>query len=197
MGKAPNLPTASRRVTTLAADPGFAEFGFAVVRYEDRIDHVLEMGTFSTKPTTQKGLLKTEDQFRRLRETASRLWSLASHYEVDALAFESLSIPQQTSKQNAIKIGHPYGALAMLAVALDLPCVMMTPQALKKALCGAHNASKEEVEAEVERLFWEHPAVQRFADEYPKTKRNHGWDALAAYVASGHSDVMKALKRSA
>jgi crossover junction endodeoxyribonuclease RuvC len=184
-------------VTTLGIDPGFAEMGFAIVRYERGIEHVLEMGAISTKPAKAKGVLKTEDQFLRLRDTNGKLWQLCDHYDVDALAFESLSIPQQTSKQNAIKIGHPYGSIAMLAVALDLACVMMTPQALKKALCGAINASKDDVQAAVEAHFREHPAVKRFIETYPRTKRNHGWDALAAYMAAGHSDVMKALKRSA
>jgi Holliday junction resolvasome RuvABC endonuclease subunit len=196
MAKVARVQELARRVTTLAIDPGFGEMGFAVVRYERGMDHVLEMGAISTKPAKGK-VLKTEDQFSRLRYTNAKLWQLCGYYDVDALAFESLSIPQQTSKQSAIKIGHPYGSLAMLAVALDLACVMITPQALKKALCGASGASKQDVQAAVVAAFGEHPGVKRFAESTAKTRRNHGYDALAAYMAAGHSDVMKALKRGA
>jgi Holliday junction resolvasome RuvABC endonuclease subunit len=181
----------------LAVDPGFASLGYVVVQHEGGADTVREMGIVETKPAKDKGLLKTEDQFRRLRYSSERLWTLAEHYEVDAIAFESLSIPQQTSKQNAIKIGHPYGMLGMLAAALDIAVVMMTPQAVKKALCGKANASKADVEQAVKGMFSEQAGVALFIEEYPESKRNHGWDALAAYVAAGESNVMKALKRSA
>jgi Holliday junction resolvasome RuvABC endonuclease subunit len=183
-------------LATLAIDPGFGDLGYAVVEYDGE-DRVAEIGVISTKPTKAKGLLKTEDQFRRLRETNGKLWQLAQHYNIAAIAFESLSIPQQSSKQTAIKIGHPYGSLAMLAVAHDAACVMMTPQALKKALCGHVKASKEEVMLAVQDRFADQSAAVRFAETVAMSKQNHGWDALAAYIAAGQSDVMKALKRSA
>ena len=168
------------------------------MRYSARASSalVLEMGVITTKPAKKKEL-KTHNQFHRLRETNARLYRLGIKYSVDALAFESLSIPRKASKQNAIKIGHPYGSLAMLAEVLDIACVMSTPQAIKKTLCGKINASKDDVQRVVARMWGRQPAVRQFVKKTAASRHNHGWDALAAYVAAGNTDVMKALKRSA
>jgi len=186
----------SFQITVLSADPGFASFGYAIVGTAFGADTVREMGVFSTEPTKHKGLLKSEDSFARLRELGGKIGNLATTYKVDALCFESLSIPQITSKQNAIKIGYPYGILGMLAVVMSIPVIQVTPQAVKKALCGRNNASKEEVQTELELRFRSdvHYGVRQFQESCPQSKRNHAWDALGVYVAAGQTDVMKALK---
>lgn len=182
-----------RAVTTLLVDPGFAELGYAVVRHAEGADKLMQLGVVTTKPGQRA--LKTEDSFRRLRETGTRLLNLVEFWEIDALAFESLSIPQQTSKQAAIKIGHPYGLLAMLAVSQDLPCAMVSPQAVKKALCGDISASKDAVRDAVTRTY-SGPAMKHFCEEYAEGRRNHAYDALAVYPAVAGTDMMRALKRS-
>ncbi len=196
MAKVARLTARSPSVTVLSIDPGFAELGYAVVRHERGIDHVLDIGVIWTK-TGNKRLLKSEDAQRRLRYTSERLWALADKYEIDAIAFESISMPQVTSKQNAVKIGFAYALIAMLAAILDIAMVMRTPQAVKMAVCGTKSASKGAVEKAVRVLFGGHPAVLKFINQTARGRQNHGFDALAAYVAAGDSDVMKALKRSA
>lgn len=171
--------------------------GYGVVRYAAGANAVLTIGVVETAPTKVKGPTKGEDKFRRLRETSAVLWDLAKRFEIDALAFEALSIPRQTSKQNAISIGFPYGIAAMLCTVLDLPGVGLSPQAVKKALCGKMGASKNEVEAAVLAEFGDDGMVKKFQASCAKTKQNHAFDALGIYLAASNTDIMRALRRGA
>lgn len=190
-------PTQSKHVTVLTADPGFGSFGWGIVRYRSGFDTVMEMGVITTKPPTTKGLTKAESRFSRMREISEILFALCKRYSVDAIAFEAESIPQMTSKQNAMAIARPYGSLAMLAVVLDIAGVQTSPQRVKKTLCpDIPGPSKKDIEAAVLVEFGKQVAVRAFLSKYPEGKHNHAFDALAVYVATRSSDIMKALKRS-
>jgi Holliday junction resolvasome RuvABC endonuclease subunit len=184
----------------LTIDPGYAALGYAVLDVTAKFDRVTAMGVVRTKVSSNKRILKNEDSFARMRHMAEELEKLSmrgTEHSVRALVFESLSLPQQTSKQAAVKIGMPYGLLAQLAATLNIPVVMVTPQRVKNAVCGADNASKHAVEIEMRKRFL--PAKVRggvindFLSSTPASLHNHAWDALAVYVASTDMDVMKAL----
>jgi len=162
------------------------------------VDTVMDMGVIATAPPTKKGLLLSESRFSRMRHISKNIWALCEKYRVDALAFEAESIPQMSSKQNAMAIARPYGALSMLAAARDIAAVQATPQQVKKALCPEiRKPSKEDVEKAVRVEFGRHVAVRTFLHQYPLGKHNHAFDALGVYVATRDSDIMRALKRSA
>lgn len=175
----------------LTVDPGFAAFGYGVIAMPSH--EVLVMGVARTKPSNAK-VLKSDDALRRLREISSVLVGLAGTYKIVGVSMESQSLPKQTSKQNAVKIGYPYGVVAMFATWLDIPVVQLSPQAVKKELCDRQDASKEEVEQAAEALWSADPAVQIFRDNYPDGVHNHAWDALAAFAASRQTEVMRALR---
>lgn len=188
------MPKIPEGIAVLSVDPGFANLGFAVVRHHaDERMIVLEMGVISTAPEKRKGKLKTEDQFSRLCSTSEKVLRIAKEHDVKAICFESLSIPKATSKQNAIMIGHPYGMIAMLAAMYSWPWVMVSPRDVKIALLGRASASKEEIQGVVEELLLGQRAVEDFKSNVAKGKQNHGWDALAVYVAASKTSVMKAL----
>jgi Holliday junction resolvasome RuvABC endonuclease subunit len=206
-------------INTLACDPGFGAFGWAVICYDKntRKHSVLKAGVIRTKKATKKQhVLATEDRFARLREIADVLKEHCVQYAVRALVFESLSMPVKSGRSQLVNIGLPYGLLAMLAVQRNMPAVMPTPQQIKKALCGRASASKEEVEDSVGRhlCHWS-AATNDFREsviahtdrsggecsmifvpglsKVPESMRNHAWDAIAGYITALDSDVMRAL----
>jgi Holliday junction resolvasome RuvABC endonuclease subunit len=185
-------------LTTLTLDPGFSALGWGIIQREHANDTVVEMDVIKTKPASKKKrILANEDNFMRGRQICEKLVMLVRHYEVDIITFEAFSLPRKASVINAVKIGMPYGMIIMLSVFPDLAVVMSTPQHIKKANCGRINASKDEVRDVILERFHDHPGVIAFTQTVAPSDQNHGWDALAAYTAAEHSDVMKALKTRA
>jgi len=188
----------------LTIDPGYAALGYALLDATAKFDRVVAMGVVRTKVSANKRILKNEDSFARMRhmgEELERLTGRGTENSIRAMVFESLSLPQQTSKQLAVKIGMPYGLLAQLAATMNIPVVMVTPQRVKNAVCGADNASKQAVEAAMRKRFLpvkvHGGAINAFLSTTPASLHNHAWDALAVYVASTDTDVMKALLHGA
>lgn len=196
-------------VATLCCDPGFGSFGYGVVRYDKvaRRHSPLEAGVIRTKKSPKKQrVLVTEDNFARSVEIAEALWQICQRHAVRAITFESYSMPQKAGKAAIVKIGYPYGALALLSVALRAPVVQMTPQQVKKKLCGDRGASKEDVERAVQRVLlgldWDcgtvvvdgqsRPDVPGMLDVTP-SEREHAWDSFAGYITALDGDVMRAL----
>jgi Holliday junction resolvasome RuvABC endonuclease subunit len=185
-------------LVTLTLDPGFSACGWGIVIRERGVDTVVEMNVVRTKKASKKArILVNEDNFLRGRAIAGKLIELINYYGVDVLTFEALSMPMKASRQNLVKIGMAYAILMGIATAFDLAVVMSTPQQIKKKMCGQIKASKEEVRDAVSPMYDNHPGVITFMDEVPESIREHGWDALAAYVTAEDSDVMKALKTRA
>lgn len=189
------------KLHTLTCDPGFGNFGWGVVEWDSvtRENKLCAMGVIVTKKASKKQrVLATEDSFARLREIATVLDRLVLDYGVAVVTFEAFSMPMRANKSNLTKIGMPYGGLAMLAVARGITAVMLTPQAIKKELCGKISASKQEVQAAVLREFGSGcngPVLRDFDKQVASSRHEHGYDALAAYIAARNSDVMRALRR--
>jgi len=191
------------KLHALTCDPGFGNFGWAIVAWdsESRSNTLCDMGVITTKKAKKKQrVLATEDNFARLREIATKLHGLVLEHDVRVVSFEAFSMPMKANKSNLTKIGMPYGALAMLATARDVAVVMLTPQAIKKELCGKISASKEEVRTEVLRVLAaprHQPVLKIFDKQTPKAQHEHGYDALAVYLAAQNSEVMRALRGGA
>ncbi len=186
---------APSRLAALTVDPGFGALGWAVLIHEQGISTCLDAGVITTKKATKKQrILVNEDNLLRIRDIASKLFGLITTYRINLMTYEAFSIPMKANKSNLIKIGFPYGILPTLAVVHDMAIVMSTPQAVKKKICGAVNASKEDVQKEMEKQFGSHPGIKELRQTVAASKHNHVWDALGAYVAAADSDVMRALK---
>lgn len=169
----------------LGADCGLAHFGIAIVRLGRRAEEVVDVHTFATKKSNAKqNVLAADDNVRRCRELAAHLLELCGAHTPVAICAESMSAPRHASA--AAKLSMSWGALATVAQLLGLPVVQCSPQAIKKAVCGAKGASKEDIQAELCDRY----SAPLFA-HLKKGDREHAGDALAAVVAGLDSDVIR------
>jgi Holliday junction resolvasome RuvABC endonuclease subunit len=207
----------ARRVNILGIDPGFASVGYAVVSFEP--DHnyvgvmrsggtqVPVMGTIRTEKSDKKRSVKaSDDNLRRGREIHSALSFLmgpkpdthpaipfkfgGEPLNIQAVCVESMSFPRSAS--TAQKIGITWGIISAVSGWFDVPIVQASPQEIKKQVCGAKNASKENVQETLAGRFDIDLVL------FPKTLREHPFDALGAVIACQDSEVIRmALKMAA
>lgn len=175
----------------LGLDPGFANCGFSLVRlYADRED-VVEMGVIRTKKSSaKKNVLATDDNFERARQIGKEIRSLLEKRRVVAICAESMSYPPNASA--AGKMAMVWGMLAILSIVYDLPVVQVSPQRIKKAVCGNNDASKQDVE---DRLTERYPSCPSLLQGVPESKHEHAFDGLGSIVASMNSDVLLMARR--
>lgn len=178
----------------LGIDPGFASLGWAAVRLASSGPELLALGLVRTKKDPA-ARLASGDNLRRARELCRAL-------VVDTprlLGIRAFAVEAPSGMQNAgaaTKVGIAWGVVATLAEQWDVPVAAMSPQALKKALTGKNDASKDDVldalhnrpgfgnlyellKAAAPRSLWEHPV-----------------DAAAAVVAALDTDIIRAVRRA-
>jgi Holliday junction resolvasome RuvABC endonuclease subunit len=156
----------------LGLDVAFASLGWCAARVgRDRVE-LAGVGVVRTKPG-EAALLKSEDNFQRLREIYRGLEELRAKWEPVGFAVEAQSWPRNAGA--VAKIGMAWGVVASIAALWDLPVIHQSPQRIKKVTAGRNDASKDEVRAGLltmrgfERLedmlraagipssYWEHP----------------------------------------
>lgn len=156
-------------------DPGFSIIGWCRMstlgyRWVPR-----ECGVFETWP--ERGVAEADDETRRLMEIAVFIGNLIDDRCTARICIEGRT-NVRNSKVNA-RIGMVYGSISTHAQVCDVPLLQMSPQSVKKALCGARNASKVDVRDEVlSRLIYD-PEI----DFIVESKRNHVYDSMAAAMA--------------
>ena len=148
----------------IAIDPGYDRCGVAVVSEENNKPVVL----FSVCITSNK----TDEQYLRLTSIYKQLESLLKKYKPTHLAIETLFF--SVNKKTAIRVAEARGAILALAGLHNLSLVELSPQAIKIAMTGVGNATKEQVQKMV-RLTVVLPKGARLDDEI---------DAIALGVAS-------------
>lgn len=174
----------------LGLDPGFASVGWAVFNVTSEDLHFVAGGVFHTKKNVEKrAVLACEDNFVRARELAQMLRNAIDAFEIRAVCAEAMSFPRHAS--NAAKMALCWGVIADVTLHLDLPVMQPTPQKIKKTLCGAISASKEEVEAVVKDRGVREPISLK------KGEREHFYDACAAVLACRDSEVFRLLRKVA
>ena len=177
----------------LGIDAGFASIGYSIVELGDRCDRVVEMGLIRTEPSSKKRkVLAAEDNVRRTREIAKALIQLHCSHKPKALCCETMSFPRNSS--SAAKMAMFWGVLIALAHTWGLPIIQATPQEIKKACCGAKNASKDEVEAALRKRYRTTPWID-LLDGMPPSLHNHAWDALGATATCLDSDTILLLRQ--
>lgn len=178
----------------LGVDPGFANFGWALIRLEGGKEYVHALGVINTeKSDAKRKVLASDDNFRRARELAKRLRQIAT--TPTAVCAESMSFPRSSSV--AAKIAMSWGVLADYCQASDSPMFMATPKELKRAVCGNAAASKEDVQAAMRKRFSDQNLDEMLVKEgIPKGKWEHSFDAIAAIVACLDSEGMRLLRRT-
>lgn len=187
----------ARDVVLLGLDPGFESYGWAKLAVTEATIEVRGMGLFLTSlADKKKNVSVVIDDFRRAREIAAFLAPLVEG--VDAVCIEGITPFKHASIMK--KMGYAWGATAAAVEAARLPVAMATPAEIKKAACGVKDASKEDVQAAMERLFPPEGGLTLRARFLPgmvaKDKLEHPFDALACIMACFQSDIIRATVRA-
>lgn len=168
----------------LGMDPGFANFGWAVVEAEAPGARVKAFGVFRTDK--DKKAKATLDDYRRTGELALEMRPIldGEYGRIHAVAAEAMSRPPSTT--TAIKMGRAWGVVAALCSGLEV--YQVNPSALKRTLTGRIQVDDVELHAAVEELF---PEIRDPMLTIPKALREHAYDAIAAVHCARLGRVMK------
>lgn len=155
----------------LGVDPGTARVGWAVVQVAAQRVTPVAYGCVTTNAGTsvQARLLDVYTQIREIITT----------HTPDALSVEELFF--STNAKTAIPVGQARGVILLAAASEDIPVVSYTPPAVKRAVCGHGQATKDQVQRMVTRLL-------KLA-EVPKP--DDVADALAIALTHAYSYKMK------
>lgn len=159
----------------IAIDPGYDRCGVAIVSETSGKPSVL----FSTCITSEK----SDEQYLRLTSIFKQLETIVEKHKPSHLAIETLFF--SVNKKTAIKVAEARGAILALAGLYNLSLVELSPQAIKIAMTGVGNASKEQVLKMVS-LTVSIPNGAKLDDEI---------DAIALGVASLQTLHLEKLKR--
>ncbi|MEK7063129.1 MAG: crossover junction endodeoxyribonuclease RuvC [Patescibacteria group bacterium] len=143
---------------SLAIDPGYDRVGIAVFEGKELIH--------SECFVPPKGQL-----YERLVAVAAHIDALIEELQPGALAIETLFFSK--NQKTALAVAEARGAIIVAAARHGLDVFEYSPQAVKIAVTGSGNASKDGVIKMVDRLV-ELPARRRLDDEY---------DAIALGIA--------------
>ena len=175
-------------MVVIGIDGGFASMGLAVIDLTSDGEQLRRTWVVRTEKSARKlGVRSGDDSSRRARELAYEVDQAIVSYQTGAIAIESPSWPRNAGV--AAKMGIAFGVVFGLAEKHRLPLVMASPQAVKQAVCGRKDASKDDVILAIERRF---PAV-----EWPtqSTLREHAADAIAVVLACLDSDALRMARR--
>ncbi len=135
----------------LGIDPGSRVTGFAVLEHKDRRFEALCCDVIR--------LTGTEDAFDRLRQLYSETSALIAEYRPDFCAIETPVYGKDPSAM--LKLGRAQAAVIMSVLHHDVPLFEYYPKAVKKAITGTGNASKNQV------AYMLHKLVQMPDDALP------------------------------
>lgn len=169
----------------LGIDPGFAALGWSVVSMAAGDAEVVESGVIRTQKSDRKGELRAcDDNLARGQRLHGELERLVIAFRPVAVVCEAMSWPRHASV--TAKMGIVWGVIASVANDHDLPVLQVTPQELKRAVCGRKGASKDEVRYAVE---------QRLGNGkgWPKQASlvEHAADAAGAVLACLDHNVLR------
>jgi crossover junction endodeoxyribonuclease RuvC len=156
-------------------DPGAANTGFGVVRTAGTRMTALDGGVIETSPAAAvEG---------RLAHLHTELSELLDWHQPDAVALEDLFFGKNVG--SALSVGQARGVALLAAAQRRIACFDYTPQAVKKAVCGAGSAGKEQVQRMVAGLLAlpEPPTPDHAADAFAVAICHAGHAASAAAVA--------------
>jgi len=184
-----------REVYILGLDPGFASFGFGIVRLSSSSEKVMTTDVIRTqKSEKKKGVKAADDNFHRGQAISAVLHETVKEWKPMAIAAEAASWPRNAGA--ATKVALSWGIIIDLCYIYQLPMVQASPQEIKKALCNNKSATKEDVRRVLEARY---PCqFDGFKARFPARKPpqpngqwEHGFDAVGAVVTCLDSDVIR------
>ena len=185
----------NRPPTILAIDPGFASLGYSVI---DVDGDVRELGVLRTKPSPKRRRVRSvDDSERRLKELFSALDQILQSHDPALVCLEAFSAPRHASV--AAKLALVYGMLLTMAHHRQIPIRSVTPQEVKRDVCGSRNASKDALAAALIRQYgscaraWDRGRER--TGGFPDGCLVHGWDALGVAHACHGDELVQTLRR--
>jgi crossover junction endodeoxyribonuclease RuvC len=169
----------------LGLDLGLAHTGGAMFELEGADDTLLKIGVIKTEKAGNAEGRVAEDNYRRLCEVARWLRDFVDGRRVSVVCVESMSFVRNASA--AAKMAMVWGILAAMTSEHQVPVIMASPQDIKKAICGARDASKDDIQKGVAKIF------PRLAEDFAglnKTLREHPADAVGAFYALRHNPIV-------
>ena len=178
-----------------AVDPGLATFGLTFLTVPADGTALVDFVAFheSKKAAARLNLLASDDTAERARELyffLDRAWIHATTGLREmgpaprAIFAEAQSWPRNAGA--SAKVGVAWGVLVAFAAEHDLPILQLSPQKVKRHLCGVQSASKKEVELEVrKRAHFTDDDAEKTLASLAKSKHEHIYDAVAVGLCAG------------
>lgn len=182
-------------------DPGFANLAFSAVDlFGIGCSDLLGVKLVTTKKSKSKVRL-IEDELRRIREIEDAFIEFLDEWHPDVWAMEEpgkalmpktrpgpgpkFSINPKTLRTQCLM----WGSISGICRARGIYVVQYTSQAIKKAICGSHKASKGDMEKAVKKLY---PSFKGWATS---KKIEHEVDAVGAAVTAFKEPFVMTLLR--
>jgi Holliday junction resolvasome RuvABC endonuclease subunit len=176
------------RPRIMGIDAGFANLGAVIVELTQPLPTVVYAVHVSTQKAAKKrGIRVADDDAERIGHILRRLDEVLVNWSPRGLVAE---LPPGGAKgANAMK-GLAIGKTVVCALShyRRLPAEWVTPMDVKRAAADEAGASKERVQAGVQRLLNWTPATR------PAWSNEHVADAAAAVLAARHGTLLRALE---
>lgn len=151
----------------LGIDPGIADTGFGVIKFENNKMQCLEYGSIKTRAK-----LELAD---RLEQLSKGLASVIKEHQPDLIAVEQLFFCKNV--KSALVVGHARGVILLSAKQNRVSLVEYTPLQVKQAVSTYGKASKMQVQKMVKIILG--------LEEIPKP--DDAADALAVAICAGNN----------
>jgi crossover junction endodeoxyribonuclease RuvC len=132
----------SRTGLHLGVDPGLNRTGYAVMQRQGRSIKLHEGGVIRSTPSLSLS--------ERVREIGEGLREVLEQFNPCAMAVEQV-FSFKGNPKTALLMAHARGAILMVAAERQIPVVHYTPTQVKRLLTGSGRASKEQIQAAVQR----------------------------------------------
>lgn len=176
----------------LGIDPGFANFGWAVLDFSEAAPpEICAAGVIRTSRRQGRETV-SESNAKRCGELSDRLCQVMDDWRPWIIGTEAQSWTRRHKADT--QVAQAFGVLFALAGMDNCPVVHLPPQQVKMTACGRKNASKADVQAALsERLRF----YAKTVGQIPKSHLEHAADAAAVALAAERSDLARALTRKA
>jgi len=127
----------------LGIDPGTNVLGYGLLKILGRKTEMLAMGVID--------LRKCKDIYLKLGRIHERVMSIIDAFHPDELAIEAPFFGKNV--QSMLKLGRAQGVVIAAAITRDIPIHEYAPLKIKQAITGNGQASKEQVQAMMQKLL--------------------------------------------
>ncbi len=189
----------------LGFDPGFAAFGWAVLKLEPSPGaliasqpELLDFGVVRTEPLAKKlSIYMADDDWRRCEELVTALNAIHGVWKPSVICVESVA--GSKGAKGAAQMGRAWGALCVLRTLIwQTPFARVSPCELKRIVTqaatgkGSSGASKEDVEKATTQLVHWTDKAKESESQFRKADREHAFDAIGAVLACRTSEIVRA-----